>query len=117
MSDETDKVDGDVMVMLGKSEDGHLRALRARQGEVAVAELRELKEGQPVTGDEIISLKEREGSPVLWDVEVVHELRDRKQAEARAHKGPAQVASAAYRDNWDAIFGALQPQDDEDELN
>ncbi|MCB9555322.1 MAG: hypothetical protein H6707_04410 [Deltaproteobacteria bacterium] len=92
----------DVMLVHGRTSDGEgLRALRAREGKLELAELRHVKEGQPINDLDVISLKPRPEMPLLCDVEVIHEGARRSD-----HAGPARVSSAAYRRNWDAIFGA-----------
>lgn len=93
----------DVVLVHSRTADGAgIRALRSRPGRLEAAELRPLKRGTPIMAGEIISLRERAGSPVLWDVEVVH--RD-----GETHEGPPRVTTASYRRNWDSIFGADEP--------
>jgi hypothetical protein len=96
--------DPDVVLVHGRTEDGEgLRALRARAEGLSLAELRPLKEGRPLGACEIVRLSRREENPLLFDVQVQHEVADR---ELRAFAGPARVATRAYRNNWEAIFGA-----------
>jgi hypothetical protein len=91
----------DVVLLLGDTEEGYLRGIRRRGREMALAELRPLEEGRPLTEGEVVSLKSRAGSPALWDVEVHYAV----PSVPAARKGPAKVASAAYRKGWDAVFG------------
>ncbi len=127
-SDEQDKSDPpafDVAVLGGETEDGEgRRVLRLRPDGAAIGEIRPLKEGKPITGGEIVSLKPREQSPWVCDVDVEHRLPARsagkeaaagegeaKVAEAGARdKGPAQVATPAYRESWERIFGTRDPK-------
>lgn len=102
----------DVVLIRGVSEDGNaLAVLRARQNRVEAGIVRGLREGEPVTG-ELVRLKPRPDCPLLCDVEV--ELpagtvnagggSDRPAPRKLSHGGPPQVATAKYRDNWDAIW-------------
>jgi hypothetical protein len=105
----------DVLFVHSPSEDGEgLRVVRKRDDAIEVGELRALAEGKPAHGD-IVKLTQREGAPRLFDVEVmVRSARKEPPAtDVAARTGPAQVASAAYRRNWEAIFGPRP----EDELN
>lgn len=104
----------DVVLVHGRTADGRgVRALRSRPNRLELAELRIPKEGQPLhPGGEIVQLKRREESPLLWDVDVKwrgEEVADAGSAssgpEATGHAGPAQVATDRYRENWEAIFG------------
>lgn len=91
----------DRALVLGQLPDQKALAVLRQRGEDAPVEagiVRSLREGEPITG-EVVSLKPTaEGSP-LCDVEV---HLDRSQM---THKGPARVASPAYRSGWDAVFG------------
>ncbi|MBL8741844.1 MAG: hypothetical protein JNK04_12140 [Myxococcales bacterium] len=93
----------DVVFVRGPSEDGQgVSILRLREDRVETGELRAAKEGQPVHG-ELVRLEQRPEHERLYDVEVLAEAPKRPAAPAR--KGPAKVASEAYRDGWDQIFG------------
>jgi hypothetical protein len=98
---ENPKPHEDVVLLLGRTDEGHLRGVRRRGDEVALAELRPMKEGQPLNEGDVVSLRQRAESPILWDVEVHYS----PPAVAQTHKGPARVTSARYREGWDAIFG------------
>lgn len=112
----------DVVLIHGVTEDGKgLRVLRAREERVEVGQVRPLEHGKPVQGD-IVKLRPRPGRPYLCDVEtelpaqaVSKPLQQPTDGVApTARKGPAQVASAAYRQNWDVIWS--EPGRKKDEL-
>ncbi len=110
----------DVVLVAGPTEDGQgLRVVRAREDRIETGEVRPLRDGQPVTGD-IVTLKPREKTPWLCDVEVQHEQRSKVAANDTAalaplarptRHGPAQVATEEYRDNWESIFGGAGGRD------
>ncbi len=97
----------------GPSRDGKgITILRARQGRLEAGEVRPLEPGKPIVGD-VVSLKPRKSFPLLCDVETHLEVPQGRSAEepsksgAQGHaslNGPPQVASDAYRKNWDAIY-------------
>ena len=112
MADAPAKPDEDVVVLGPPTPDGDgVRVLRARNDRLEAGELRALEEGRPVTG-EIVKLEPRKDDPRICDV------RESWRPPARASaspspptpttptkkKGPAQVASDAYRDGWDKVF-------------
>ncbi len=95
----------DVVFVHGPADDGEgYRVIRKRDDALELGELKTMKEGRPIHG-EVVKLSPREGQPRLFDVEV---LAEAPRAEARG-KGPAQVATEAYRANWDAIFSPAPP--------
>ncbi len=106
MSDAPPKPESKDVVVLGPpTADGDgVHVLRARNEKVEAGELRALEEGKPVVG-EIVSLEPRKDDPRVCDV------RDswKPPAPAPAKKGPAQVASQAYRDGWKQIFEKPKP--------
>jgi hypothetical protein len=84
-----------------------VHVLRARNERLEAGELRALAEGKPVVG-EVVTLEPRKDDPRICDV------RDSwrppagtivKSSSPPSKKGPAQVASDAYREHWDEIFG------------
>src|SRR4051812_24323701 len=100
--------DDDVLLALAPTERGDgVHVLRKRAESIELGEVRPAKDGQPIHG-ELVRLKAREESPRVFDVEVLADTRSRE-----ARSGPAQVATTAYRKNWDAIFAAAP----DDELN
>ena len=91
----------DVVLVHGLTDDGKgLAVLRARNGELEAGACRPLEHGKPIHG-EVVRLKPRKECPVLCDVETALPA-----PAARERSGPAQVATRAYRDNWDAIFAS-----------
>ncbi len=85
------------MFVYGKSDDGKSCDVLRQRGEgVEAGRLRPLEEGKPIHG-EVVQLKSREDSPLLFDAEVQHGAR-----ESRGR--PAKVASERYRQGWDSIW-------------
>lgn len=108
----------DVVLIHGVTEDGKgLQVLRARDERLEVGQVRPLEDGKPLHGD-VVKLRPRPGRPYLCDVETelpaqaAPKLRQQPAA-AERRKGPVQVASAAYRQNWDAIWSGSQRKSDE----
>jgi hypothetical protein len=122
--------DYDVVFLHSPTDDGKgVRVVRARPGQLEAGEVRAAKDGQPLNGAELVSLKPREGAPRMCDVEIVHPRAEAAprvgKANAKANEnananekkdvagkpsvsartGPAQVASAAYRKQWERVFG------------
>jgi hypothetical protein len=97
------KADSQDVVVLGPpTADGDgVHVLRARNERIETGELRTLKEGRPVVG-EIVSLEPRKDEPRICDVK--ESWKPPATTPAAPKKGPAQVASDAYRDGWDAVF-------------
>ena len=103
--------DGDVALLGGPTSDGKgVSILRARQGRLEAGEVRPLESGKPISG-EVVSLKPRQAFPFICDVEshvTTPQEGAAKQAPqgdvAQPRSGPAQVASDAYRENWEAIY-------------
>lgn len=97
----------DVVMIVGQSERGSLQAVRKRGEEIGLTQLRPVRSGQPIHGGEVVSLKERTGSPVLWDVEVLWSTEEPVAADPppSQRKGPVRVSNARYREGWDIIFG------------
>lgn len=97
----------DVALIHGRTADGEgLRILRQREERLEVGEVRPLKEGRTIQG-EVVRLQPRRNFPLLCDVTVELEAQAGADSAApvRGKSGPAQVATDAYRANWDAIFG------------
>jgi hypothetical protein len=101
---KTDGPDFDVVMVHGKTPDGGgTRVLRARPGKLEAGEVRPVREGQPLTAGELVSLQQRKESPALYDVKVEHVVET--PAAKTAHAGPAQVATTEYRESWERTFG------------
>lgn len=83
--------------------------LRQRAEQLEVGIVRPLVSGKPIVG-EVVRLEPRPEAPRLCDVhvEVAAPLPSRPTS-----KGPAQVASAAYRANWDQIWSRPTREGDE----
>lgn len=93
----------DVVLVHGPTEDGKgLEVLRKRGETVTTGEMRPLVEGKAITG-EVVSLRSRSESPLLFDVELVHAAESRRG-------GPAQVSTESYRAGWKAVFGNEKPR-------
>jgi hypothetical protein len=93
----------DVVLVHGPTEDGAgARIVRARPGKLEAGEIRPVREGQPINAGELVTLKPREGTPNVCDVNVLHAAEPAKDVRGT---GPAQVATRAYRDSWERIFG------------
>jgi len=102
----------DIALVTGPTEDGEgVRVVRFRDDAVSAGEVRPMEEGKPLAeGAELVRLKPRAGTEVpAFDVERIYK---REAAPARTTKGPAKVATPAYRSNWETIFGAASSNDD-----
>jgi hypothetical protein len=71
--------------------------------------LRAVRDGQPLSGGELVKLHPRTGRPWVCDVEVLYggdePASDSDEAGASHTKsGPSTIATEAYRDNWERIF-------------
>lgn len=98
----------DAILIHGVSEDGaKMAVLRAREDRVEAGIISAVKEGEPVTG-ELIKLTPRPEFPLVCDVETQlprGAINATGGSDTRATRGgPAQVATEAYRENWDAIW-------------
>jgi hypothetical protein len=97
----------DVVILGPPTADGAgVHVLRAREETLEAGELRALEEGKPITG-EIVTLSPRKDNPRVCDVKDSYRPPSLSAAthKALAHKGPAKVATEAYREGWDEIFG------------
>lgn len=96
----------DVVLLGPPTADGNgVHVLRARNERLEAGELRALREGQPITG-EVVSLEPRKDEPRICDVRETWSPPE--GAVVGPHKGPAQVATNAYRAGWEEIFGQSQ---------
>ena len=83
---------------------GGLRVLRYRENRLEAGAVRPLQHGKPIQG-ELVRLRPRSNLPILCDVEVeLPAAPPSKSADAAKKKGPAQVATKRYRENWDRIW-------------
>jgi hypothetical protein len=124
-----DPAGSDVVLIHGVTEDGKgLRVLRAQGERLELGQVRPLEEGKPLQGD-VVKLTPRPEAPFVCDVETQVKVVERAPAAVRSttssakadsanaerpaksdgapehrRKGPPQVASRAYRENWDAIW-------------
>lgn len=92
--------------MTGPTEDRRgARIVRLKGDTLTAGEIRPVVEGAPLAaGTEIVRLKPSGSSDVpLYEVESLYQ---QPPAARPAKKGPAQVASDAYRTNWDHVFAA-----------
>jgi hypothetical protein len=93
----------DVVFVHSPAEGGEgYRVIRKRDDVVEMGEIRSVQEGRPLHGD-LVKLRPRKEHDRLFDVETI--LTREEAGTARPHAGPAQVATDAYRENWEAIFG------------
>src|SRR3954452_17934438 len=86
--------------------DGAVHVIRRRGDQLEAGALQPLRDGAPITG-EVVSLRPRESCPLLCDVDVHYtppaQAPAAKPAARSRRKGPAQVATNVYRDNWESI--------------
>jgi len=102
----------DIALVTGPTEDGEgVRVVRFREDAVTAGEVRPMQEGKPLAqGAEIVRLKPRAGCEApAFDVEPVYKHEAKS---VPVTKGPAKVASSAYRSNWETIFGAPSSNED-----
>ncbi|HEY4013236.1 MAG TPA: hypothetical protein VGM06_07850 [Polyangiaceae bacterium] len=104
----------DVVWMHGPTADGEgTRVVRARPGRVDAGELRPMVDGRPLAGGgEVVRLERRPEGPALFDVKVECKVpgaeakaKPADDREPSAASGPPQVATRAYRENWELTFG------------
>ena len=85
-----------------------MHVIRRRGDQLEAGALQPLREGMPIQG-EVVSLRPRESFPLLCDVDVLYTppataTPPKSAARPVRRKGPAQVATDDYRDNWDSIW-------------
>lgn len=124
---KTPKKADDVVLLGGPTEDGAgVHVLRKQGDTLSAGELRGLEHGKAIVG-EVVTLKPREGMPMVCDVqtevagpsetksEPVTKTQSATKAAAakpavakspRSHAGPARVSSPSYRKGWNAIWGS-----------
>lgn len=104
----------DVALVHHVTPDGTVHVIRRRGDQLEAGALQPLREGAPIQG-EVLSLRPRENCPLLCDVDVLYTppavAKPAVQPAARPvrRKGPAQVATDEYRDNWDSIWSRKKP--------
>lgn len=79
---------------------------RADDAPIEAGVVRPMRDGEPIVG-ELVSLEPTPANPRVCSVKVHHDARPAAADPAKSapHKGPARVASDAYRAGWDEIFG------------
>jgi hypothetical protein len=98
----TDESSPDVVLVHGVEPDGEgLRVLRYRENRLEAGAVRPLQHGKPLQG-ELVRLRPRKNLPIVCDVDV--ELPAPQATTNGSTKGPAQVATDRYRENWDRIW-------------
>jgi hypothetical protein len=106
MSDEPkpDAPPVDVVLLHSPTQDGRgAQVVRLKGDDVSLGEVRPLEEGKAIHG-EVVRLSPREGAPAFMrNVEILHEAKP-----VAHHGGPPQVATSAYRDNWETVFGSAE---------
>ena len=103
----------DVALVHRVTPDGSVHVIRRRGDTIEAGALRPVVEGAPVHG-EVVALRPRENFPLLCDVDVLYSPPAAAKAaepaavvpQAARRKGPAQVATDVYRDNWDSIWSS-----------
>jgi hypothetical protein len=103
----------DTLFVYGKSPDDAYSVLRKRGESLELGALREVEEGKPLHG-ELVKLNRREEHPLLFDVNVLHDATPKVAPDRNDRSGPPQVATDAYREGWELIFGGKK---DRDQLN
>lgn len=103
----------DVALVHGVGADGSVHVIRRRGDQLEAGALQPLREGAPIHG-ELVSLKPRPQCPLLCDVKVHYTppaAAAKPAARVTRRKGPAQVATDTYRDNWDSIWSGKKKSD------
>ncbi len=97
----------DVALVHQVDPDGSVHVIRRRGDRLEAGALQPIREGAPIRG-EVVALKPRKSFPALCDVEVLYQPPAQPAAASDAptapRKGPAQIATASYRANWDSIW-------------
>lgn len=102
-ADEPKSKGSDLLFVHSPSEEGKgFNVIRKRSDTIEFGELRALEEGRPIHG-EVVALAPRAEHERLFDVEVL--MPKAQSQEAAGRSGPPQVATEAYRSNWENIFG------------
>jgi hypothetical protein len=108
VSDDEASPKQDVVFVHSPLDEGEgFRVIRRRDDAIELGELRSVQEGRPIHG-EMVRLCPRKEHERLFDVEV---LVPKPEPASSPRSGPAQVATHAYRQNWDSIFGDRNERD------
>lgn len=104
----------DVALVHRVTPDGSVHVIRRRGDQLEAGELKPLREGAPIQG-EVVSLRPRPSFPLLCDVDVHYQppaspAPAKPSALPARRKGPAQVATDVYRDNWDSIWSGKKSE-------
>jgi hypothetical protein len=100
----------DRLLVHGVTDDGAgLLVLRERKDHLEPGALRPLAPGRPIHG-EVVQVRRHPEHPLLLEAQTVLSKPDPgpgpQPTSEPARKGPAQVATDRYRDNWDRIWAA-----------
>lgn len=101
----------DVALVHRVTPDGAVHVIRRRGDTLEAGALRPVVEGAPING-EVVALRPREDLPLLCDVDVLYappapaKAPEAPPPSAPRRKGPAQVATDRYRNNWDSIWSS-----------
>lgn len=102
---ENDKPAKDVVLLGPPTADGDgVHVIRAREERIETGELRNVVEGRPLMG-ELVTLQPRKDNARICDVTASFKVPEETKTDAKG-KGPAQVATKAYRDNWEEVFAS-----------
>jgi hypothetical protein len=97
------KAPQDIAILSGPTEDGQgARVVRIREGNLSAGEIRPVKEGEPITHNEIVRLRPLDAERRVCEVEVIH--APAALPKEAAVSGPARVSTPNYRKNWSTIF-------------
>ncbi len=104
----------DIVLVHSPTEDGKgARVIRVRDQTIETGEVRPLEDGKPISG-EVVKLTPRGENARVCDVETLVPAQQTQAAalppsSSAPRKGPAQVATDDFRDNWGRIFGTKPP--------
>lgn len=92
----------DIAMVVNHNDDGSVNILRRDSDDnISYGTAQAVKDGQNLTGSkEVISMSEPDDNGIS-NVKTLY-----KPQGVRSTSGPAQVATKAYRDGWDGIFGS-----------
>jgi hypothetical protein len=97
------KVPQDIAILGGPTNDGQgAHLVRIRDGKLSAGEIRPVKEGEPITHNEVVRLRPLDAERRVCEVEVLH--APAALPKETAASGPARVSTANYRKNWSTIF-------------